>query len=74
MENLHALQAINPKNELVLSNECSIKVGNKYFTEDQSIIEIGLDEVGRGVLFGRVYAGAVILPKDKNTTFDFSKI
>ena len=74
MENLQALQAINPKNELILSNECSIKVGNKYFTEDQSIIEIGLDEVGRGVLFGRVYAGAVILPKDKNTTFDFSKI
>ena len=27
------------------------------------IIEIGIDEAGRGPLFGRVYAGAVVLPK-----------
>ena len=28
------------------------------------LIEIGIDEAGRGPLFGRVYAGAVVLPKD----------
>jgi ribonuclease HII len=36
---------------------------NKYFTENSDVIEIGIDEVGRGPLFGRVYASAVVLPK-----------
>ena len=35
-------------------------------------MEIGLDEAGRGPLFGRVYSGAVILPKDDK--FDHSKM
>ena len=43
-----------------------------YHNEDDEIIEIGVDEVGRGPLFGRVYTAAVILPKDDN--FDFSKV
>jgi len=44
----------------------------KYYLKDTSIYEIGVDEVGRGPLFGRVYAAAVILPKEKS--FDFSKM
>jgi ribonuclease HII len=44
----------------------------KSFLEDQSIYEIGVDEVGRGPLFGRVYTAAVILPKDDS--FDHSKM
>ena len=32
----------------------------KYFTEDPSVFEIGVDEAGRGPLFGRVYAAAVV--------------
>lgn len=36
---------------------------NKYFNENPDTIEIGIDEVGRGPLFGRVYASAVVLPK-----------
>lgn len=35
-----------------------------------NILEVGVDEAGRGPLFGRVYSGAVILPKDN--TFDHS--
>jgi len=35
------------------------------------VLEIGVDEVGRGPLFGRVYTAAVILPK---SSFDFSKM
>ena len=35
-----------------------------YFDEDISIIECGIDEAGRGPMFGRVYAGLVVLPKD----------
>jgi ribonuclease HII len=34
-----------------------------YFSEHTSF-EIGIDEAGRGPLFGRVYVAAVILPKD----------
>jgi ribonuclease HII len=43
-----------------------------YYLEDPKIIEIGVDEVGRGPLFGRVYTAAVILPKD--VAFDHSKM
>jgi ribonuclease HII len=45
---------------------------HKYFSEDTNLIEIGVDEAGRGPLFGRVYTAAVILPKDDS--FDHSKM
>lgn len=35
------------------------------YSDEPSILEIGVDEVGRGPLLGRVYAGAAVLPKDK---------
>ena len=41
------------------------------YSENENIIEIGVDEAGRGPLFGRVYAAAVILPKDN---FDHDKM
>ena len=44
----------------------------KQFYNDNEIYEIGVDEVGRGPLFGRVYTAAVILPKDN--TFDHYKM
>ena len=44
----------------------------KYFYDDLNKIEIGVDEAGRGPLFGRVYTGAVILPKDDS--FDHFKM
>lgn len=48
----------------------SNKILKKSLTEDK--IEIGVDEAGRGPLFGRVYTAAVILPKDDS--FDHSKM
>jgi ribonuclease HII len=33
---------------------------------EEDVLEIGIDEAGRGPMFGRVYAGAVILPKSMN--------
>ena len=44
----------------------------RYYNEDPTIYEIGVDEAGRGPLFGRVYSGAVILPKDGS--FDHNKM
>lgn len=44
---------------------------NKFLTSDK--IEIGVDEAGRGPLFGRVYSGAVILPKDDSFQHNLMK-
>lgn len=44
---------------------------NKYYNENKEIIEIGIDEVGRGPMFGRVYTAAVVLPKS-DLNFDYS--
>lgn len=44
----------------------------QFYNEDISIFEIGVDEAGRGPLFGRVYSAAVILPKDNS--FDHFKM
>ena len=44
----------------------------KCYNEDDNVYEIGVDEVGRGPLFGRVYTAAVILPKDDR--FDCSMV
>lgn len=44
---------------------------NQCYCNDENTIEIGIDEAGRGPLFGRVYSAAVILPKDN---FDFSQM
>jgi ribonuclease HII len=45
----------------------------KYmFDTDTTIIEIGIDEAGRGPMFGRVYAGVAVLPKDD--VFDHSQM
>ncbi len=38
-----------------------------------TFLEIGVDEAGRGPMFGRVYVSAVILPRD-SALFDFSKM
>ena len=44
----------------------------KCYNEVENVYEIGVDEVGRGPLFGRVYTAAVILPKDDS--FDCSMV
>ncbi len=45
---------------------------NVSYTNNNNCIEIGVDEVGRGPMFGRVYTAAVILPKDES--FEHSKM
>jgi ribonuclease HII len=46
------------------------KALQKYYNENIDILEFGIDEAGRGPMFGRVYAGVAILPKDD--VFDHS--
>jgi len=36
----------------------------KFYNDNSDLLEIGVDEAGRGPLFGRVYTAAVILPKE----------
>ena len=38
----------------------------RVFNNNNQHYEIGIDEAGRGPLFGRVYTAAVILPKDSD--------
>lgn len=57
------------KKEKVVDTTCLL---TKFYHLDSSIIEIGADEAGRGPMFGRVYSGAVVLPKDDS--FDHYKM
>ena len=52
------------KNEIV--KEKMTNVLKTMYDVDTTIIEIGIDEAGRGPMFGRVYAGIVVLPKDNS--------
>lgn len=40
-----------------------------YHTQDDAV-EVGIDEAGRGCLFGRLYVGAVVFPKEEDDLFD----
>jgi len=64
MKKTKKLKVIKPKLQQPTLKIC--------FNEDEKTIEIGVDEAGRGPLFGRVYTAAVILPKDDS--FDYSKV
>jgi ribonuclease HII len=64
MKKTKKLKVLKPKVVQPLLKKC--------FNEDSGVIEIGVDEAGRGPLFGRVYTAAVILPKDDS--FDLSRV
>jgi len=64
--------------ERKLAEKKESQLHTSYLNDDdnddsiQSKYEVGVDEAGRGPLFGRVYAAAVVLPKDvPDATFDF---
>jgi ribonuclease HII len=62
---------IQPKKNKVKKERQTV-ILKKCCNEDETVFEIGVDEAGRGPLFGRVYTAAVILPKDDS--FDLSKV
>ena len=49
------------------------KLLEKYYDNNSELIEIGIDEAGRGPMLGRVYAAAVILPKDDSFQHNLMK-
>ena len=44
-----------------------------FYNEDSNQYEIGIDEAGRGPMFGRVYCAAVILPKNEDFKYEILK-
>jgi len=61
-----------PKKLKITKPKIQHEILKRCLNDDEKIIEIGVDEAGRGPLFGRVYTAAVILPKDDS--FDYSKV
>ena len=45
----------------------------KFYNLETNKLEIGIDEVGRGPMFGRVYCAAVILPNNENFKYEILK-
>ena len=56
-------QICHQKKEVVILDSC-------YNKDNDFCLEIGIDEAGRGPMFGRLYVSAVIVPKDDS--FDHS--
>jgi ribonuclease HII len=65
---------ILPKSKNVKTKKPRVvqEILKKSYFDDPNVFEIGVDEAGRGPLFGRVYSAAVILPKDDS--FDCSMV
>ena len=45
----------------------------KKYNNNSAIMEIGIDEAGRGPMFGRVYSAAVVLPYNDEFKYDLLK-
>lgn len=43
------------------------------YNSESNLFEIGIDEAGRGPMFGRVYSAAVVLPKNTNFKYELLK-
>jgi ribonuclease HII len=70
LENVKKVEKKKPiKKANITTKDCLLQ---KFYNEDIETMEIGADEAGRGPMFGRVYSGAVILPKDDS--FDHYKM
>jgi ribonuclease HII len=63
---------VNVKNINKINNTRITNMLNICYINNDECVEIGVDEVGRGPMFGRVYTAAVILPKDDS--FDHHKM
>lgn len=62
-------------NEIIVEPKSSTKNTHlsKYYVADPNIIEIGIDEVARGPLFGKTFSAAVVLPRDDSFNHSLMK-
>jgi ribonuclease HII len=44
-----------------------------FYNPESKLFEIGVDEAGRGPMFGRVYSAAVVLPKNNDFKYELLK-
>lgn len=44
-----------------------------FYNSESKLFEIGIDEAGRGPMFGRVYSAAVVLPKNNDFKYELLK-
>tara|TARA_Y100000816_G_scaffold287297_1_gene269749 strand:- start:1960 stop:2667 length:708 start_codon:yes stop_codon:yes gene_type:complete len=44
-----------------------------FYNPESKLFEIGIDEAGRGPMFGRVYSAAVVLPKNNDFKYELLK-
>ena len=44
-----------------------------FYNIESNLFEIGIDEAGRGPMFGRVYSAAVVLPKNSDFKYELLK-
>lgn len=61
------------KNEKPKRKPRTIKTLEHFYNNNQDNYEIGIDEAGRGPMFGRVYSAAVILPKSEDFKYELLK-
>ena len=61
------------KKQQQILKTCYFHHDNSDTTSTCTFLEIGVDEAGRGPMFGRVYVSAVVLPREP-ALFDFSKM
>ena len=45
----------------------------RNYNPESKLLEIGIDEAGRGPMFGRVYTAAVVLPKNNDFKYELLK-
>jgi ribonuclease HII len=64
-------EVVKEEKDIISEVPIPICLLKKYYCEEGTI-EIGADEAGRGPMLGRVYSGAVVLPKDDR--FDHFKM
>jgi ribonuclease HII len=72
--NVNTSVILNPSTDTIIQKRKRIiqQPLKSAFLNNDCIIEFGIDEAGRGPMFGRVYAGVVVLPKDDS--FDHSQM
>ena len=66
----------NESNKSNKSESKKIRAKNilqQFYNIESKLLEIGIDEAGRGPMFGRVYSAAVILPKNSDFKYELLK-